>query len=124
VRGAATGLAAGLALDLVTPADGVLGITAVVLVVVGYFAGVIGDTERPALVTVAATGLLAGGATLGAALVGGVVAAPRVSWDRVPGLLLSQVVYAAFLAAFVVPAVAWLWHRVDPPAPRYEVGRQ
>jgi len=27
------------------------------------------------------------------------------------------------LAAFVVPGVAWLWRRVDPPAPRYEVGR-
>ncbi len=125
VRGAATGLFAGLLLDLVTPAVGVLGLSAVMLVVVGYFAGVLGgDRDRSPFVTVLVAGLLAGGATLGLALVGGVVADPRVSWDRVPGLVLTQTAYAVVLAAFVVPGVAALWRRVDPPPPRYEVGRQ
>jgi len=125
VRGAATGLAAGLALDLVTPADGVIGITAVVLVVVGYLAGLLGGgTDRSPFVTVALAGLLTGGATLAYALIGGLVADPRIAWDRVPGLVLTQTAYAVVLAAFVVPGVAWLWRRVDPPAPRYEVGRR
>jgi rod shape-determining protein MreD len=124
VRGAATGMAAGLALDLVTPADGVVGLTAVVLVVVGYLAGLLaGDQDRSPFTTVALAGLLAGSATLAFALIGGLVADPRISWDRVPGLVLTQTAYAVVLAAFVVPGVAWLWRRVDPPAPRYEVGR-
>ncbi|HSN11631.1 MAG TPA: rod shape-determining protein MreD [Propionibacteriaceae bacterium] len=125
VRGAATGLVAGLALDLVTPAVGVLGLSAVVLVAIGYLAGVLGATrDRSPLVTVALTGLLAGAATLLTAVVGGIVADPRISWDRVPGLLVTQILYAVVLAAFVVPAVSALWRRVEPPAPRYEVGRQ
>jgi len=125
VRGAVAGFSAGVLLDLVPPADGLVGLTAVVLVVVGYLAGLDGaDQARPALVVVGATGLLAGGAVVLLALVGGVVADPRVPWDRVPGLVLTQVVYATVLAAFVVPLVGWLWRRVDPPAPRYEVARQ
>ncbi len=68
--------------------------------------------------------MLAGAATLGAALLGGLVGDPRVSWDRVPGLVLTQAAYAVVLAAFVVPGVAALWRRVDPPPPRYEAGRQ
>jgi rod shape-determining protein MreD len=125
VRGAATGLFAGLLLDLVTPADGVLGLTALVLVVIGYFAGVLGgDPDRSPFLTVGLTGLLTGASTVVFALVGGLVADPRISWDRVPGLVVTQVLYAVVLAAFVVPGVAALWRRVDPPAPRYEVGRQ
>ena len=125
VRGAAAGFLAGLLLDVVPPAVGLLGLSAVVLVVVGYLAGLLGsDQERPALLVVGLVGLLAGGAVLLTALVGGVVAAPRVAWDRVPGLVLTQVAYALVLAAFVVPLVRWLWRLVDPPAPRYEVGRK
>jgi rod shape-determining protein MreD len=125
VRGAVAGFAAGVLLDLVPPADGLIGLTAVVLVVLGYLAGLLGaDQGRPALVVVGATGLLAGAGVLLQALVGGIVADPRVPWDRIPGLVLTEVVYALVLAAFVVPLVGWLWRRVDPPAPRYDVGRQ
>jgi hypothetical protein len=56
-------------------------------------------------------------------MVGGIVLDPRVSWDRIPGLVLTQAAYAAVLAAFVVPGVGALWRRVEPPTPRYEVGR-
>ena len=125
VRGATTGLLAGLALDLVPPADGVLGMSAVILVVVGYFAGVLGGGgEHSAFTVVAQTGLLAGAATLGLALLGGLVADPRVTWDRVPMLLVTQFAYAIVLSAFVVPAVSALWRKVDPPTPRYDVGRK
>ena len=124
VRGAAAGFAAGLLLDLVPPADGILGLSAVVLVVVGYLAGLLGaDKDRSPLVTVGLTALLAGGAVLGLAMVGGIVIDPRVTWDRIPMLVLTQAAYAAVLAPFVVPGVAALWRRVDPPPPRYEVGR-
>ncbi len=125
VRGATAGFLAGLLIDLIPPADGVLGLTAVVLVAVGYLAGLAGgDQDRPAVLVVLMVGALAGLAVLLQALVGGVVTDPRVSWDRVPGLVLTQVAYAVVLAAFVVPLVGWLWRRVDPPAPRYDMARQ
>ena len=125
VRGATAGFLAGLLLDLVPPADGLLGLTAVVLVVVGYLAGVAGGVpDRPAVLVVLLVGVLAGLAVLLQALVGGVVTDPRVAWDRVPGLVLTQIAYAVVLAAFVVPLVGWLWRLVDPPAPRYDMVRQ
>ncbi|MBI1378639.1 MAG: rod shape-determining protein MreD [Frankiales bacterium] len=120
VRGAVTGFLAGVLLDVVPPSDGVLGLTAVVFVVVGYLAGLLGVRERGAFLTVGLTGLLAAATTLGIAVVGGVVGDPRVSWDRVPGLVLTQLGYALVLAAFVVPLVTALWRRVDPPQTRYE----
>jgi rod shape-determining protein MreD len=124
VRGAATGFLAGVLLDLVPPSDGLLGATAVVLVVVGYLAGMFGEErDRSPLTVLGMTGLLAGGAVLARALLGGLVADPRITWDRVPGLLVTEILYALVLGAFVVPLVSWLWRRVDPPAPRYDVAR-
>jgi rod shape-determining protein MreD len=123
VRGTIAGFAAGLLLDLLPPADGVLGLSAVLLVVVGYLAGLLGQSERSPLSSVLLTGVLTGGIVLGYALVGGVVADPRVSWERVPGLLLTQVAYAVVLAPFVLALITWLWRKVDPPPPRYDVGR-
>lgn len=125
VRGAAAGFAAGLLLDLVPPADGLLGLSAVVLVVVGYLAGLVADDQdRPAVVLVGLVGLLAAGAVLLLALVGGVVGDPRVSWERLPLLMLTQLVWALVLAAFVIPLVGRLWRLVQPPSPRYDLGRQ
>jgi hypothetical protein len=60
---------------------------------------------------------------LGQALVGTVVGYDRVAWDRVPLLVLTQVVYALVLAAFVVPLVTWLWRKVTPSGPRYDLVR-
>jgi len=123
VRGTVAGFAAGLLIDLLPPADGLLGLTAVLLVTIGYLAGLLGQTERSPLSSVLLAGLLSGGVVLGYALVGGVVADPRVSWERVPGLLLTQVGYAVVLAPFVLALITWLWRKVDPPPPRYDVGR-
>jgi rod shape-determining protein MreD len=119
VRGSVAGFAAGLLLDLMPPADGLLGLSAVVLVVLGYLAGLLGQTERSPFAAVGLTALLASGMVVGLALVGGVVGDPRVSWERFPGLLLTQALYALALAPFVVPLVGALWKRVDPPPPRY-----
>jgi rod shape-determining protein MreD len=123
VRGTIAGFGAGLLLDLLPPADGLLGLSAVLLVTVGYLAGLLGQSERSPLSSVLIAGVLSGGIVLGYALVGGVVADPRVSWERVPGLLLTQVAYAVVLAPFVLALITWLWRKVDPPPPRYDVGR-
>jgi rod shape-determining protein MreD len=115
VRGAGIGFLAGLLLDLSPPSAGVLGLTAVVFVIAGYVAGTLGaERDRGAFATVGITGLLAAG----------LVGDPRISWDRVPGLLVTQLVYSLVVAAFVVPLVTVLWRRVDPPTSRYEMGRQ
>jgi rod shape-determining protein MreD len=124
LRGATAGFVAGVLLDLAPPAAGVLGLSAVVFVVVGYVAGLMGaNRDRSPVVLVLGTGLLAGAAVLALALVGGVVGDPRVTWGRIPGLMLTQTAYAVVLAAFVVPLVGTLWRRVAPPAPRYDIGR-
>ena len=124
VRGALAGFGAGLLLDLVPPSVGLVGVTAVVLVAVGYAAGLLGqEGARAPLVQVGIVGLLSGAAVLGQALVGTVVGYDRVAWDRVPLLVLTQVVYALVLAAFVVPLVTWLWRKVTPSGPRYDLVR-
>ncbi len=124
VRGAGAGFAAGLALDLVPPADGVLGLSALVLTAVGYVAGVWGyERDRGALLTIGAVSGLAAAAVVGYAMVGGVVADPRIVWERVPLLVGTQALYAAVLAAFVVPLVGALVRRLAPQDTGYELGR-
>ena len=124
VRGAVAGCAAGLALDLVPPADGVLGLSAVVLTVVGYAAGLLGARkDRAAVLTIGAVGLLAGGSVLAYAMLGGIVSDPRIVWERVPLLVGTEALYAAVLAAFVVPAVGALVGRLEPVESGYELGR-
>ena len=80
VRGAVAGFCAGLALDLVPPADGVLGLSAVVLTLVGYIAGLLGARkDRSAVVTIGAVALLAAGSVVAYAMLGGIVSDPRTS---------------------------------------------
>ncbi len=124
VRGAVAGFCAGLALDLVPPADGVLGLSAVVLTLVGYIAGLLGARkDRSAVVTIGAVALLAAGSVVAYAMLGGIVSDPRIVWERVPLLLATQALYAGVLAAFVVPAVAALVGRLEPTDSGYELGR-
>jgi rod shape-determining protein MreD len=113
--GAVAGFAAGLALDLVPPADGTVGITALVLAAVGYAAGSLLDPhDRPVLPSIGVVALAAGLVVLGTAALEGLLGSPRVSWDDVPSLALSTVLYAAFLAPFVVPGVGALARALDP----------
>lgn len=124
VKGAGYGFIAGVVLDLVPPATGILGLSAVVLTVVGYLAGELGERrDRPALNTILAVAGLAGGAVLGYAMIGGIVSDPRVDWARVPSLALTSGLYAGVLAAFVVPGVGAMVRRLDPPDTGYELGR-
>lgn len=124
VRGAVAGFVAGLALDLVPPATGVLGLSAVVLTAVGYLAGLLGQRkDRGALMTIVVVALLAGGSVLAYAMIGGIVADPHIAWERVPTLVVTQALYAAVLAAFVIPAVGVLVRRLEPQETGYELGR-
>jgi rod shape-determining protein MreD len=113
--GAVAGFAAGLALDLVPPADGVVGTTALVLAVVGYAAGsVLDPVDRPVLPAIAVVAVSAGAVVLGSAVLTSLLGGSRVIWDDVPSMVLASVLYAAFLAPFVVPAVDALARRLDP----------
>ena len=126
VRGAATGLFAGLLVDLVPPADGVLGLSALVLVVIGYLAGLLGgDRDRSPFLTVRRRGPPRRGprpwrspwsaaswrtrGSRGTGCSASCSARPSTPWSW---------------PRSSCPFVAALWRRVDPPAPRYEVGRQ
>lgn len=112
--GSVSGFAAGLILDLVPPADGTIGLTALTLAAVGYVCGVVLDPhDRPVLPTLAVVGTAAGAAVLLRAAVAGLVGDTRVLWDDVPSLVLSSVIYAVVLAPFVVPVVGWLARRLD-----------
>lgn len=113
--GAVAGFAAGLALDVAPPADGTIGVTALVLAVVGYACGSVLDREeRPVLATLLVVAVASGATVLGVAIVSSLLGDQRVRWDDVPSMVLATVLYSLVLAPFVVPAVGWLARRADP----------
>jgi rod shape-determining protein MreD len=116
VGGALVGFGAGLLADLAPPADHAAGRYALVLCVIGYFAGLIRpDNGRlksatgPMAVVVAA----AIGSTLLYAGVGALVGDTAARHVGLPGLLFSAALYDLLLAPFVVPGVMWLARRAD-----------
>ncbi|MGN6332815.1 MAG: rod shape-determining protein MreD [Motilibacteraceae bacterium] len=113
--GAVTGFAAGLALDLVPPADHAAGRWALVLTLVGYLCGQArAEVERSALVPFLVVGAAAGAGTLLYALLGVVMGDARVTWLLVARVLPTAVLYDLVLAPFVVPAVLALARRAEP----------
>jgi rod shape-determining protein MreD len=116
VGGALVGFGAGLIADLAPPADHAAGRYALVLSVIGYFAGLIKpDNGRlksatgPMAVVVAA----AIGSTLLYAGVGALVGDTAARHVGLTGLLFSAALYDLLLAPFVVPGVMWLARRAD-----------
>ncbi|MFG3196327.1 rod shape-determining protein MreD [Streptomyces sp. NPDC048208] len=116
VGGALVGFGAGLLADLAPPADHAAGRYALVLCVIGYFAGLVKpETGRlksatgPMTVVVAA----AIGSTLLYAGVGALVGDTAARHVGLPGLLFSAALYDLLLAPFVVPGVMWLARRAD-----------
>lgn len=115
--GLLTGFAAGLALDLVPPADHEVGRWALVLTVVGYLAGLAqAETRRSAFVPLVVVAVAAVGSVLLYAGVGALLDDPNVTWSAVTGLLPTALVYDVVLSAFAVPAVLALSRRVEPEA--------
>ena len=113
--GLLTGFAAGLAVDLVPPADHEVGRWAFVLTVVGYLAGLAqAETRRSAFVPLAVVAAAAAGSVLLYAALGALLDDPNVTWSAVTGLLPTAVVYDVVLSAFAVPAVLALSGRLEP----------
>lgn len=114
MTGMVTGFGAGLALDLVPPADHAAGRWALVLCLVGYVAGLARpDTRRSALVPLLVVACCAAGATAGYAALGAILGDPRVTWPAVARLLPTAVLYDVFLTPFLVPVVIALARRVE-----------
>ncbi|MEU9156363.1 rod shape-determining protein MreD [Streptomyces sp. NPDC048417] len=116
VGGALVGFGAGLLADLAPPADHAAGRYALVLCVVGYFAGLIKpengrlkSATGPMLVVVAA----AVGSTLLYAGVGALVGDTAARHVGMTSLLISAALYDLLLAPFVVPGIMWLARRAD-----------
>jgi rod shape-determining protein MreD len=113
--GLVAGFGAGLATDLVPPADGVIGRWAFVLTLVGYLAGLARvEIRRSAfvpLIVVAAAGALS---VVGYALLAAFSGDPHVTRAALVAVLPTAVLYDVVLSPFVVPAVLLLADRVEP----------
>ncbi|MFF4014302.1 rod shape-determining protein MreD [Streptomyces sp. NPDC001843] len=116
VGGALIGFGAGLLADLAPPADHAAGRYALVLCVIGYFAGLIKpengrlkSATGPMVVVVAA----AIGSTLLYAGVGALVGDTAARHVGLVSLLVTAAVYDLLLAPFVVPGIIALARRLD-----------
>lgn len=117
ITGAVTGFATGLVLDLAPPAEGTVGVSALILTVVGFGLGRVFDSDdRPWPITTALIALAGGAAVVATAALGGLLGDPRVRWEEVPSMTVAAAVYAGILALPVVPLVRWLSRRVVPEA--------
>lgn len=117
VTGAAAGFAGGLLLDLAPPATGTIGITALILTVVGYALGRVFDSDdRPPILTALLTAAAAALAVLVSAVLGTILGDPRVQWGEIPVMIVTAGLYAAILAVPLVPFVRWACRRVVPDA--------
>jgi rod shape-determining protein MreD len=115
--GAACGFAGGLLLDIAPPAAGTIGISALLLTVVGYAVGKFGEVdERPwwafALLSAVAAPLVV---VAGAAL-GGLLGDPRVRWDDVLLLMGTSALYAFILGLLLALPVRRLCRWAVPEA--------
>ena len=102
--GAISGVAAGLALSVAPPATGPIGISALVLGVVGYLVGLASDPEeRGALPSIGLAAAACAGALAATSLLMGLVGSPGVQWSDLGLMVLTTAAYGAILGAFVIP---------------------
>ena len=89
--GAVSGFAGGLLLDIAPPAAGTIGITALLLTVVGYAVGRFAESDdRPWWSFAVLAALAAPLVVLAGAVLGGLLGDPRVRWDEVIGLMVDR----------------------------------
>lgn len=113
--GLVLGFGAGLASDLVPPADHEIGRWAFVLTLVGYLAGAARDeTRRSAFVPLAVVAGAGAGSILLYAGLGALMDDTHVTWTAVTELLPTAVVYDVVLSAFAIPAILALVRRTEP----------
>ena len=115
VYGAVVGFVAGLAADVVPPADHTLGRLALAYAVVGYAAGLLEDAEeRSVLTTVLVVAAGSAVAVITYAGVGALVGDERVAFVALRNSLAATVIYDVVLAPFVVPVVSGAARHADP----------
>lgn len=109
VTGAVCGFVAGLIISAAPPADGPIGVSALLYLIVGAVTGaVIDPRDRTVPLLSGIVGLAAGGVVLATAAFSALLGSDRVVWSNVPAIALSSVIYAVILAPFVVPLVDYL----------------
>ena len=117
VTGAISGFVGGILLDIAPPAAGTIGITALLMTVVGYAVGRFAESDdRPWWSFAILAALGAPLVVLGGAIIGGLLGDPRVRWDEVTGLMLSSAAYALVLGLLLVLPLSWLCRRLVPEA--------
>lgn len=115
--GAVCGFAGGLVLDIAPPAAGVIGISALILTVVGYAVGRFAEAdERPWWSIAILAGLAAPVAVLAAAVLSGLLGDPRVRWDDVVVLMATSAGYALALGLLLAVPVGRLCRWAVPEA--------
>lgn len=112
--GSMAGFAAGLAADLMPPADSAVGRWALVLGLVGYVAGTASTRMRrspllPVLMVAAASAL----SVVGYAATAVIARNSGASWGVVNRLIPTAVLYAVVLSPFIVSPVLALVRRLD-----------
>lgn len=113
--GLGTGFAAGLATDLVPPADHTIGRWTLVLGLIGYAAGLAkGETRRSAFVPLLVVALAAAASVLMYAGLGALIDDPHITWTAVGEITPTAVLYDVVLSPFIVSAVLVLVRRVEP----------
>jgi rod shape-determining protein MreD len=115
VGGAFIGFFAGLAADVLPPADHLIGRYALVLCLVGYLVGLLREEARDSvLLALVSVAVAAGVATLLYGLLGGVLSDGRVGVHSLLTSIPYSIVYDVLLAPFVVPWVMALARRSQP----------
>ena len=113
--GAVLGFAAGLAADVLPPADHTIGRLALAYAVVGYAAGLREDAEeRSVLATVAVVAVGSAAAVIAFAGVGALLGDTRITGLALRHSLFATVIYDVVLAPFVVPVVSGAARRAEP----------
>lgn len=108
-HGALLGFLSGLLLDLAPPADGLVGLSAFTLTIVGYAAATFrSDLNRSVFGPLLFTGAAGALAVLMHAILGGLLGDPTISISRTPWLMLTSAVYCTLLATILIPVVRGL----------------
>lgn len=114
-QGAVAGFLGGVLIDLAPPGDTLLGVNAIVYIAIGYITGsVVDPRDRTVPIMMGIVGLAAGAAVLATSGIDTMLGSDRVSWEDVPGLVLSSALYAVIMAPVVILLVASLVRRATP----------
>lgn len=108
-HGALTGFLAGLLLDVAPPSDGLIGLSAFSLTIVGYVAATFRtDLNRSVFGPLLFSGGAGAVVVFMHAMLGGLLGDPTITISRTPWLMLTSAVYCTLLATIIVPFVRFL----------------